>query len=93
VRPLGLTRWSDLCGLVRAETSIRCKLDYVRVAQASSVGHQRVMWRRIFLNVAHLMLIVTVLAFSALAFGFMVSIVLAANLLADGAQRAFDPRA
>jgi hypothetical protein len=43
------------------------------------------------------MLIVTVLEFSALAFGFMVSIVLAANLweanlLAVGVQRAFHPR-
>ena len=94
------------------------------------------MGRHIFPNVAHLMLIVTVLEFSALilyeavlsyvgvgvgpsmnsfggminlarsevsrdplvwwsfaaAFGFMVTIVLAANLLADGVQRAFDPR-
>ena len=43
------------------------------------------------------MLIVTVLEFSALAFGFMVSIVLAANLwkanlLSDGVQRAFHSR-
>jgi hypothetical protein len=43
------------------------------------------------------MLIVTVLEFSALAFGFMVSIVLAANwweanLLAVGVQRAFHSR-
>ena len=28
----------------------------------------------------------------AAAFGFMVTIVLAANLLADGVQKAFDPR-
>ena len=43
------------------------------------------------------MLIVTVLEFSALAFGFMVSIVRAADLLlthllAVGVQRAFHPR-
>jgi peptide/nickel transport system permease protein len=134
---LGLTGWAGLCRLVRAETLKQRELDYVRAAQAFGVGHQRIMWRHIFPNVAHLMLIVTVLEFSALilyeavlsyvgvgvdpsmnsfggminlarsemsrdplvwwsfaaAFSFMVTIVLAANLLADGVQKAFDPRA
>ena len=133
---LGLTGWAGLCRLMRAETLKQRELDYVRAAQAFGVGHARIMWRHIFPNVAHLMLIVTVLEFSALilyeavlsyvgvgvdpsmnsfggminlarsemsrdplvwwsfaaAFGFMVTIVLAANLLADGVQRAFDPR-
>lgn len=133
---LGLTGWAGLCRLVRAETLKQRELDYVRAAHAFGVGPARIMWRHIFPNVAHLMLIVTVLEFSALilyeavlsyvgvgvdpsmnsfggminlarremsrdplvwwsfaaAFGFMVTIVLAANLLADGVQRAFDPR-
>jgi peptide/nickel transport system permease protein len=133
---LGLTGWAGLCRLVRAETLKQRELDYVRAAHAFGVGHARIMARHIFPNVAHLMLIVTVLEFSALilyeavlsyvgvgvdpsmnsfggminlarsemsrdplvwwsfaaAFGFMVTIVLAANLLADGVQRAFDPR-
>jgi len=133
---LGLTGWAGLCRLMRAETLKQRELDYVRAAQAIGVSHTRIMGRHIFPNVAHLMLIVTVLEFSALilyeavlsyvgvgvdpsmnsfggminlarsemsrdplvwwsfaaAFGFMVTIVLAANLLADGVQRAFDPR-
>ena len=133
---LGLTGWAGLCRLVRAETLKQRELDYVRAAQAFGVGPQRIMWRHIFPNVAHLMLIVTVLEFSALilyeavlsyvgvgvdpsmnsfggminlarsemsrdplvwwpfaaAFAFMLAIVLAANLLADGVQKAFDPR-
>ena len=133
---LGLTGWAGLCRLMRAETLKQRELDYVRAARAFGVSHHRIMWRHIFPNVAHLMLIVTVLEFSALilyeavlsyvgvgvdpsmnsfggminlarsemsrdplvwwsfaaAFGFMVTIVLAANLLADGVQKAFDPR-
>ena len=104
---------------------------------AFGVGHWRIMSRHIFPNVAHLMLIVTVIEFSSLilyeavlsyvgvgvdpsmnsfggminfarnemsrdpvvwwpfaaAFFFMVTLVLAANLFADGVRDAFDPRA
>jgi peptide/nickel transport system permease protein len=108
----------------------------VQAAQAFGVGSAQVMTRHIFPNVAHLMLIVTVLDFSSLilyeavlsyvgvgvdpsmnsfggminlarnemsrdpliwwpftaAFVFMVTLVLAANLFADGVRDAFDPR-
>ncbi len=134
---LGLTGWAGLCRLLRAETLKLRELDYVQAAQAFGVGHGRIMVRHLFPNVAHLMLIVTVLDFSALilyeavlsyvgvgvdpsmnsfggminfarnemsrdpvvwwpfaaAFTFMVALVLAANLFADGVQEAFDPRA
>ena len=134
---LGLTGWAGLCRLLRGETLKLRELEYVQAAQAFGVGHSRIMVRHIFPNVAHLMLIVTVLEFSALilyeavlsyvgvgvdpsmnsfggminlarnemsrdpvvwwsfaaAFGFMVSLVLAANLFADGVRDAFDPRA
>ncbi|MBA4175696.1 MAG: peptide ABC transporter permease [Leptothrix sp. (in: Bacteria)] len=134
---LGLTGWAGLCRLLRAETLKLRELDYVQAASAFGVGHARIMVRHIFPNVAHLMLIVTVLEFSALilyeavlsyvgvgvdpamnsfggminlarsemsrdpvvwwsfaaAFGFMVTLVLAANLFADGVRDAFDPRA
>lgn len=133
---LGLTGWAGLCRLLRAETLKLRELEFVQAAQAFGVGHGRIMVRHIFPNVAHLMLIVTVLEFSALilyeavlsyvgvgvdpsmnsfggminfsrnemsrdpvvwwpfaaAFCFMVGMVLAANLLADGVQDAFDPR-
>ena len=133
---LGLTGWAGLCRLLRAETLKLRELDYVQAAQAFGVGHRRIMQRHVFPNVAHLMLIVTVLEFSSLilyeavlsyvgvgvdpsmnsfggminlarnemsrdpivwwpfaaAFTFMVALVLAANLFADGVRDAFDPR-
>jgi peptide/nickel transport system permease protein len=134
---LGLTGWAGLCRLLRGETLKLRELEYVQAAQAFGVGRTRIMLRHIFPNVAHLMLIVTVLEFSSLilyeavlsyvgvgvdpsmnsfggminyarkemsrdpvvwwsfaaAFGFMVTVVLAANLFADGVRDAFDPRA
>ncbi len=134
---LGLTGWAGLCRLLRAETLKLRELEYVQAANAFGVSHSRIMVRHIFPNVAHLMLIVTVLEFSALilyeavlsyvgvgvdpsmnsfggminfarnemsrdpvvwwpfaaAFAFMVALVLAANLFADGVRDAFDPRA
>jgi peptide/nickel transport system permease protein len=134
---LGLTGWAGLCRLLRAETLKLRELEYVQAASAFGVPHLRIMRRHVFPNVAHLMLIVTVLDFSSLilyeavlsyvgvgvdpsmnsfggminlarsemsrdpvvwwsfaaAFGFMVALVLAANLFADGVRDAFDPRA
>jgi peptide/nickel transport system permease protein len=134
---LGLTGWASLCRLLRAETLKLRELEFVQAANAFGVGHARIMMRHIFPNVVHLILIVTVLDFSALilyeavlsyvgvgvdpsmnsfggminfarnemsrdpvvwwpfasAFVFMVTLVLAANLFADGVRDAFDPRA
>ena len=134
---LGLTGWAGLCRLLRGETMKLRELEYVQAATAFGVSHGRIMVRHIFPNVAHLMLIVTVLEFSSLilyeavlsyvgvgvdpsmnsfggminfarnemsrdpvvwwpfaaAFTFMVTLVLAANLFADGVRDAFDPRA
>ena len=133
---LGLSGWAGLCRLLRGETLKLRELEYVQAARAFGVGDARIMRRHVFPNVAHLMLIVTVLDFSALilyeavltyvgvgvdpslnsfggminlarnemsrdpvvwwsfaaAFGFMVTLVLAANLFADGVRDAFDPR-
>jgi peptide/nickel transport system permease protein len=134
---LGVTGWAGLCRLLRAETLKLRELDYVQAATAFGVSDARILSRHIFPNVAHLMLIVTVLEFSALilyeavlsyvgvgvdpsmnsfggminlarnemsrdplvwwsfasAFVFMVTLVLSANLFADGVRDAFDPRA
>ncbi|HYE71184.1 MAG TPA: ABC transporter permease [Aquabacterium sp.] len=134
---LGLTSWSTLCRLVRAETLKLRELDFVQAATAFGVSPARIMGRHILPNVVHLVLITTVLSFSDLilyeavltyvgvgvdpstssfggminlarsemsrdpvvwwsfvaAFAFMVALVLAANLFADGVRDAFDPRA
>jgi len=134
---LGLTGWATLCRLLRAETMKLSQLEYVQAATAFGVRRLRIMVRHIFPNVVHLIIITTVLDFSALilyeavlsyvgvgvdpsmnsfggminlartemsrdplvwwsfaaAFAFMVVLVLAANLFADGVRDAFDPRA
>jgi peptide/nickel transport system permease protein len=133
---LGATGWATLARLLRAETLKLRELEYVQAAHAFGIGHGRILARHIFPNVAHLMLIVTVLEFSSLilyeavlsyvgvgvdpsmnsfggminlarvemsrdpvvwwsfaaAFVFMVTLVLAANLFADGVRDAFDPK-
>jgi peptide/nickel transport system permease protein len=134
---LGLTGWATLCRLLRAETMKLAQLEYVQAATAFGVKSLRIMVRHIYPNVVHLIIITTVLDFSALilyeavlsyvgvgvdpsmnsfggminlartemsrdplvwwsfaaAFAFMVTLVLAANLFADGVRDAFDPRA
>ena len=122
---------------MRGETLKLRDLEYVQAATAFGASDSRIMFRHIFPNVLHLVLIVTVLEFSSLilyeavlavvgvgvdssitsfgsminlarsemsrdplvwwpfaaAFVFMVTLVLAANLFADGVRDAFDPRA
>jgi peptide/nickel transport system permease protein len=134
---LGITGWSTLCRLVRAETLKLRELEFVQAATAFGVPTARILVRHIVPNVMHLVLITSVLLFSdlilyeavltyvgvgvdpstssfggminlartemsrdpvvwwsfAAAFGFMVALVLAANLFADGVRDAFDPRA
>ena len=62
---LGVTGWATLCRLLRAETMKLRELDYVQAATAFGVAPARIMARHIFPNVVHLVLITTVLEFSA----------------------------
>jgi peptide/nickel transport system permease protein len=63
---LGVTSWSSLCRLIRAETLKISQLDYVQAAHAFGVSHSRVLVRHIVPNVAHIILITFVLDFSSL---------------------------
>lgn len=63
---LGVTGWASLCRLLRAETLKLREMEYVQAAQAFGVGRLRIMARHILPNVMHLVLITTVLDFSAL---------------------------
>jgi peptide/nickel transport system permease protein len=63
---LGITGWATLCRLLRAETMKISELEYVQAAHAFGVSHWRIMRRHVLPNVMHLVLIVTVLDFSAL---------------------------
>ncbi|EAT12078.1 ABC transporter permease [Bermanella marisrubri] len=61
---LGLTSWTTLCRLLRAETLKVSQLDYVQAAHAFGVSHSRVIRRHILPNITHIILIVIVLDFS-----------------------------
>tara|TARA_R110002072_G_scaffold1589_8_gene13398 strand:- start:4691 stop:6061 length:1371 start_codon:yes stop_codon:yes gene_type:complete len=63
---LGVTSWSSLCRLIRAETLKISQLGYVQAAHAFGVSHQRILLRHILPNVTHIILITFVLDFSAL---------------------------
>lgn len=133
---IGLTGWTGLARLLRAETLKLRELDYVTAARAFGVSRPRILARHILPNVQHIILISVVMDFSGLvlaeailsyvgvgvdpvmnswgnminaarmelarepvvwwpltaAFGFMFTLVLAANLFADVVRDAFDPR-
>ena len=63
---LGITGWATLCRLLRAETMKLAELDFVQAARAFGVADLRIMARHVLPNVMHLVLIVSVLDFSAL---------------------------
>ena len=62
---LGLTSWTTLCRLLRAETLKVSQLDYVQAAHAFGVSHMRVIGKHILPNITHIILIALVLDFSA----------------------------
>jgi len=63
---LGVTSWSTLCRLIRAETLKISQLGYVQAAHAFGVSHTRILGRHILPNLVHIILITFVLDFSAL---------------------------
>ncbi|MDP2870908.1 ABC transporter permease [Methyloversatilis sp.] len=63
---LGLTSWTGLCRLLRAETLKLRELDYVQAARAFGVGDARIMARHILPNLMHIVLIALVMDFSGL---------------------------
>jgi peptide/nickel transport system permease protein len=63
---LGITRWTGLCRLLRAQTLQLRELDYVQAARALGVRPTRIMWREILPNLMHLVIITVVMQFSSL---------------------------
>lgn len=61
---LGLTSWTSLCRLLRAETLKISQLDYVQAAHAFGVKHHKIISRHILPNIMHIVLISLVLDFS-----------------------------
>ena len=63
---LGITSWTSLCRLLRAETRKLAELDYVAAARGLGSGPGRILARHMLPNVMHIVLIQVVLDFSAL---------------------------
>ncbi len=63
---LGLTGWSGLCRLLRAEVLKLRELEYVQAARAFGISSWRIMARHLAPNVMHIVLITVVLEFSGL---------------------------
>ncbi len=63
---LGVTSWTSLCRLLRAETLKLRELDYVEAATALGVHHGRIISRHILPNVMHVVFITVALDFSGL---------------------------
>ena len=63
---LGLTSWTGLCRLLRAETLKLREMEYIQAAHAFGVSHWRIISRHILPNVMHIVLIATVMEFSGL---------------------------
>ncbi|ORU94269.1 MAG: peptide ABC transporter permease [Cycloclasticus sp. symbiont of Bathymodiolus heckerae] len=63
---LGVTSWTGLCRLLRAETLKIREMDYVLSARALGVGQVQILKRHVLPNVMHLVVITMVLDFSGL---------------------------
>ncbi|MGR8978864.1 MAG: ABC transporter permease [Gammaproteobacteria bacterium] len=63
---LGVTSWTGLCRLLRAETLKLRETEYVQAAQALGVRQGTILLRHILPNVMHIVLISVVLDFSSL---------------------------
>lgn len=63
---LGLTSWTGLCRLLRAETLKLSAVDYVTAAKAFGIPRLTIIRRHILPNVMHIVLIAVVLDFSGL---------------------------
>lgn len=63
---LGLTSWTGLCRLLRAETLKVREIDYIQAARALGSRNMVILFKHILPNVMHIVLIAVVLDFSAL---------------------------
>lgn len=63
---LGITSWTGLCRLIRAETLKLRELEYVQAADAFGISKVLIMLRHLIPNIMHIVLISVVLRFSGL---------------------------
>lgn len=63
---LGITSWTSLCRLLRAETLMLKEIDYVTAAKALGTGAFKIIYKHLLPNVMHIVIITFVLDFSFL---------------------------
>jgi peptide/nickel transport system permease protein len=63
---MGITSWTGLCRLIRAEVLKLREIEYVQAANAFGVGQAKIMLRHLVPNVMHIVLISIILRFSGL---------------------------
>ena len=63
---LGLTSWTGLCRLLRAETLKLREIEFVQAARALGVRHFKIIFKHLLPNVVHILLISIALDFSGL---------------------------
>jgi peptide/nickel transport system permease protein len=63
---LGITSWTSLCRLLRAETLKLREMDFVLAARVLNSGHLRILMKHLLPNVMHIVVITVVLDFSFL---------------------------
>ncbi len=63
---LGITSWTSLCRLLRAETLKLREIDFVLAAKALGTSSYKILWKHLLPNVMHIVLITLVLDFSFL---------------------------
>lgn len=63
---LGITSWTSLCRLLRAETLKLREMDFVRASRAMGVIRSKIIIKHIVPNIMHIVLITMVLDFSGL---------------------------
>jgi len=63
---LGITSWTSLCRVLRAETLKLREMDYIHAAIVLGTKHLKIILRHILPNVMHIILITVVLDFSGL---------------------------
>jgi peptide/nickel transport system permease protein len=63
---MGITSWTELCRLLRAEVLKLREVEYVQAADAFGVSRLTIMLRHLVPNVMHIVLISVILRFSGL---------------------------
>ncbi|MEM1243601.1 MAG: ABC transporter permease [Pseudomonadota bacterium] len=63
---LGITSWTSLCRLLRAETLKLREMEYIQAAKVLGVSRRKILFRHILPNVLHIIIITVALDFSGL---------------------------